>query len=167
MRAHVAFTLSEADERRFWSKVALPDGNGCMLWLASFGYGGYGKLRVQSTTVRAHRLALWIAVGPPNPADAEAAHSCRNRHCVAPDHLRWATKSENQADRLIDGTHNRGDRSGQAKLTWAKAQEIREKAAAGNPIRSIAKEYGIHHSQVSRIATGQSWITSGSREVAS
>lgn len=162
MKSYRAPLLTEADEKRFWSKVALPNERGCMLWLGNCDSGGYGVMTVSRAGVRAHRLALRIAVGPPDPPDAEAAHAprevCGNRHCVAPAHLRWATKAENQADRWADGTHNRGDRDGRAKLTWDDVREIREKAALGASNRVLGKEYGIDHSQICRIAAGRAWV---------
>ena len=151
--------LTDSDLRRFWAKVALPDENGCMLWLAGIGpTHGYARFKINDREGRASRVSLQIAVGPPPDEYAQAAHSCRNRHCVAPAHLRWATQAENQADRLSDGTHNRGERNGNALLTWEKVRDIREQAAEGVPLGRIATAYGVHCSVISKIASGKRWV---------
>ena len=79
---------------RFWSKVALPDENGCMLWLASSKSNGYGQFGIGGKNLYAHRVAyLWL-VGP-IPDELQLDHLCRNRKCVAPDHLEAVTQQEN------------------------------------------------------------------------
>lgn len=83
--------LTDKDVRRFWSKVALPTAEGCMYWLAHRHAAGYGVFRLRKKLVKASRVSLHISVGEPPFEDAQAAHSCRNKHCVAPQHLRWAT----------------------------------------------------------------------------
>jgi hypothetical protein len=45
-----------------------------------------------------------------------------------------------------------------AKLDRAKAEEIKTKFAAGGvSMRTLAKEYGVHHSAISAIIRGKSW----------
>lgn len=86
--------FTERDERRFWSKVALPDGQGCMLWLGYVQPSGYGKFRLGKDTAYAHRVSYEIANGPV-PIGLQVDHLCRVRHCVAPDHLEAVTPAEN------------------------------------------------------------------------
>lgn len=57
--------------------------------------------------MNAHRLMCVFVNGDCPPDKNEAAHSCGNRKCVNPAHLRWATYEENGADKIIHGT-NRG-----------------------------------------------------------
>ena len=78
----------------FWSKVALPDANGCMVWTASLKSNGYGQFHIEGKNLYAHRVAyLWL-VGP-IPDGLQLDHLCRNRKCVAPDHLEAVTQQEN------------------------------------------------------------------------
>lgn len=160
MRTRTPIVLSERDVRRFWMKVALPDENGCMLWMAHKHPRGYGVFRLKDFRVKAHRVSLQLAVGDPTSDNAEGAHSCRRTDCVAPAHLRWATPAENSADKLIHGTHTRGQRSGNAKLTWLQVQAIRGKATRGTPGRVLADEYGVTPEQIGRIIRGKQWIES-------
>jgi hypothetical protein len=90
--------LSERDERRFWSKVALPNEQGCMLWLDRPDGNGCGNFHLQGQTFRSHQISYWLAYGPA-PAgkviDHVKAKGCTNRHCVAPEHLEAITQAEN------------------------------------------------------------------------
>lgn len=86
-------TTSEAIERRFWSKVAIPDGDGCMIWLGG-KTNGYGRFKVDRLLARAHRVAYALRVGP-IPLGQQLDHLCRNRSCVRPDHLEAVTQQEN------------------------------------------------------------------------
>lgn len=92
--------LSEKDQARFWSKVALPNENGCMLWLAGKSHDGYGQffLLPYGRNVYAHTVSYFLAYGP-IPSGMELDHvrsaGCANRHCVAPLHLEAVTHAEN------------------------------------------------------------------------
>lgn len=152
------FNLSDSDLMRFWAKVALPDDNGCMLWTAGSSSCGYGAFKVGGKMYAAHRLSLWLAVGPPPEDRPEAAHGCRRPRCVAPDHLRWATRVENLEDRDRHGTTARGELTAAAKLTAAQVRDLRARYAQGGVSqRALAAEFGVHQAQVYRIVSGKSW----------
>lgn len=157
------YNLLDCEIRRLWARVSLPDENGCMLWLGTIGSNGYGQMassRYQShvrTTIRAHRATLHLSEGPPPDATYTAAHSCRNRHCVAPAHLRWATQSDNLSDRVADGTHLRNERHPQAKLTWEQVRAIRQRLAEGQTRRQVATEFALSKAHLRRIAVGECW----------
>jgi hypothetical protein len=159
MKSHIRRDLSEADERRFWSKVALPDENGCMLWMAQIAPNGYGRFRLRrdESPSTASRISLQISGGHPPSSHHEAAHSCRNKHCVAPAHLRWATPLENQGDKIADGTSTRGSRHPGSKLTVERVEQILERLAAGVSQSQLARDYGVSQSAVWLISKGKSW----------
>lgn len=85
--------LTERDEARFWSKVALPNREGCMLWLAGTE-GGYGRFWLAGSSRSAHRLSYERAYGP-IPDGLVLDHLCRTPICVAPLHLEAVTVREN------------------------------------------------------------------------
>lgn len=67
---------------------------------------GYHKLWVGKKSVRAHRWA-WELVNGKIPEGLVIDHLCRNRACVAIDHLRVVTQQEN----IMAGLHNIDNRS--------------------------------------------------------
>lgn len=134
----------------------LPDPGPCLLWQYSVHPDGYGMAKYAGRRMTASRAVL-IAVTGDDPADMEAAHICGNPPCVNPAHLRWATKTENAGDRLSHGTHSRGERSANAKLTADQVQDIRTRIANGDTNVAIAADYSITDSLVSRIKHRRAW----------
>ena len=138
-----------------------PDGSGCILWPGATNTG-YGVINVDGTVVRVTRVVLEHAVGPPPTPDHEAAHAphdvCGNTDCVNVAHLRWATRRENELDRITDGTSNRGERQGGSKLTARQVLEIREEHARGDMTnQEIGDRYGVTRHTVGMIGRRQSW----------
>lgn len=92
--------ITERDEARFWAKVALPDGSGCMLWLAYRDPGGYGTFSLNCLKVKAHRVSYELAYGPIPEGlviDHVRVRGCVQTGCVAPLHLEAVTDGENRS----------------------------------------------------------------------
>ena len=147
----------EGDCPRFLEENKDYAGDGCLLWPYGKNGAGYGYIWKDGGHRRAHVLMLEMTAGPRPTPEHQAAHTCGNRACVNPQHLRWATHSENQGDRLLHGTHNRGERCGTAKLTEAQVREILALLAQGILQREIGRLYGVGQAQVSRIKIGRTW----------
>ena len=157
----VVIAPTDKDLCRFWSKVSLPDKNGCMLWRAGTNKG-YGMFSVTpkgqvDVTIEAHRFVCIWAHGAPPSRPHEAAHNCPagHRHCVAPNHLAWKTPVQNAADRLRDGTDARGEKCPTAKLTEAQARQIL--ARPGERRRDLAAEFGVSRQAVNDLFWGRTW----------
>lgn len=143
---------------QFCQRAAASDTDECILWPFSIRSFGYGRLSLNGKDAAAHRFVCRLAHGDPPFDDAEAAHSCRNRHCVNPRHLRWATAKENAADKIKDGTVPKGEKNGFARLTEELVIEIRERLALNNVTTiQVAIEYGISNQLVSEIRLGNRW----------
>lgn len=107
-------------------------------------------------------IGRWICKkvhGEPPTPEHQSAHSCGNGHmmCVTPSHLSWKTPAENQADRLVHGTSNRGSRHGLSKLTEVDVSRIVRLLEAGASQQSIADRNGISQTTVSQISRGERW----------
>ena len=85
-------------EDRLWDKVDLSAGpDGCWMWLASVGGGGYGRISLGGADggwAVAHRVVYELLVGP-IPDGLVIDQLCRVRACVNPRHLEPVTHAEN------------------------------------------------------------------------
>lgn len=98
MSTAATLPVSEKTQARFWAKVALPDGNGCMLWMGAKQLNGYGRFKAEDKSVLSHRFSYELAYGPIPEGmvlDHVRTRGCVNRHCVAPAHLEAVTQREN------------------------------------------------------------------------
>lgn len=130
----------------------------CKLWPYGANGSGYGTVWMRGADRQANRVVLALASGRDEPG-LEAAHdrggrSCVSRRCVNPAHLRWATRQENQRDRALHGTSNRGERAGRSRLTEADVRRIR---GDDRPHGDIAAEHGVDRSHICRIKSGEAW----------
>lgn len=133
--------------KRFWDKVKI--GDGCWEWQANYARSGlpygtfwFGKMRYT------HRM-VWYLIHAVWPS-LDVLHSCDNPKCVRPSHLFLGTHTENMHDML------RKDRHGM-KLNVEQALTIRQRCQQGDAPKTIAKDFGIDRSMVSRIKTNSCW----------
>jgi hypothetical protein len=84
-------------EERFWEKVQKTDT--CWNWMAYTMPTGYGQFGISvGKLILAHRFA-YEAVNGSIPQDKELDHTCFNRSCVNPSHLRLASRKQNSEHR--------------------------------------------------------------------
>ncbi len=154
-------------EERFESHVDRSGGpDACHLWTASCHYHtGYGQFGISAgKTVGAHRFA-WELVHGAVPEKLHICHRCDNRKCANHVHLFAGTRQDNMDDMCSKGRQakgdvvgRRGEANGRAKLTSAQVASIAEMVTKPGISRSaVAQEFGVHRSQIDRIARGYSW----------
>lgn len=104
--------------------------------------GRYQSVNFNGETHYLHRLMAEAFI--PNPdGKPDVAHQDNNGLHNAVINLRWATEAENMADKLIHGTHERGERHHNAKLTNSQADQIRWYRVEGFHPRALAQMFGV------------------------
>ena len=156
----------------------------CWPWTAGRFTNGYGQFGIKCTPVKAHRVAWVIENEQDIPEGLIARHfRCRNKLCCNPAHICPGTHKDNADDREVDGMTARGDRNGQrvhpdrtargkphsdrmraimghgernpnAKMSDAKAEELRQLHAAGGwTFSALGRWAGISRTQARNIVT--------------
>ena len=126
------------------------DGANCLIWPFCTSSHGYAVINSKGKSVIVSRLMCSIRHGEPGDKQ-QAAHSCGNRACVNPAHLRWASQSENEFDKVAHGTHCRGERHYDVKLSDFDVLAIR--GSKGLPGAWLAKKYGVSRNYIYLIQT--------------
>jgi hypothetical protein len=139
----------------FWARINKTAD--CWFWTGAKTLEGYGMFSGRKAT----RVMMEIMEGP---SDLHVLHSCRNRDCVNPKHLRYGTDQENMLDKVQDGTQPRGSKCYQAKLTDEQVAEIRK---IGRTMRQkdLAARYGVGRAIIGAILLNQKWRSDGPRLV--
>lgn len=142
-----------------YNLYSAPDPNsGCWLWMGNITSNGYGDFKDKNRKqVLAHIASYKTFKG--DTKGLCVLHKCDIRSCVNPDHLFLGTRKENIED--MDKKGRRvppfGERNVNAKLTWIKAEAIREKLKNGQSSRSLAKEYTLNRSTVLDVKNNRTW----------
>ena len=141
----------------FLEKAIGADTDACIPWPFAKTVAGYGKITINGI-LKGVPSEVLLRSGWSKPSQRHvAAHSpevCHNPACINPRHLRWATPSENMADRILDGTANRGSRHGNAVLTETDIPAIRSDVRS--PAK-IAADFGVSEATVRDVLSGRTW----------
>lgn len=147
------------EPKAFLDQALISATDDCIKWPFGKDLNGRGTINLDGRLQYASRVVCELAYGAPATLDLEASHYCGKGHegCINPRHLRWATRTENHADKILHGTILRGSRNPLVKLQDGDVREIRKRIAAGEIQSSIAKDFGVTRHAVSAIACGKSW----------
>jgi len=104
-------------------------------------------------TKKVHQLVAAAFLGP-CPEGQEVRHKNSNPSDNRADNLTYGTRSDNERDKIANGTSNRGTGNGRAKLSPAEVLAIRNDDRGRN---EIAAEYNVSISTIYRIQTRQNW----------
>ena len=153
--------LAPGVAHRFLIDVVLAhkDGDTCVLWPYKRTPDGYAKMSsADGNSALVHRRACEARHGEPPTPLHQAAHTCGNGHkgCVNPLHLMWKTQSENMADKLIHGTHSRGEKCVNAKLKTENVLYIRRMKGVMKQ-RELAKMFGVSIHTIRNVQRRQDW----------
>lgn len=138
---------------------------GCWIWLGRKDKDGYGKVKRNGKTIRAHRLFYEHHKGK-IPRGLLVRHTCDNPPCVNPEHLLLGTQLDNERDKDSRGRrpHSpslvcrdampRGEAHHNAVLTTRKVLAIR---CSADSARTLARQYNVHPCTIHRIRSNKAW----------
>lgn len=127
----------------------------CPKWPFRCNFYGYG---VATNGEFIHRMVCELVNGPPPTPKHEAAHGCGegSAGCFGAGCLEWKTRAENEADKTIHGTHNRGERHGAARLTKEDVLKIRSLKGSVSQSK-LAARYGVAQPYICQIQSRKTW----------
>jgi hypothetical protein len=149
------------NEQYIMDRVIFDLETGCWHWKLYRNKQGYGSLSsVPSNWTgesRARRISYTIFKGK-IPEGLHLLHSCDNKSCCNPDHLRPGTNAENMQDKVDRNKQARGTRQALAVLNEVLVLEIRERYSLGGiSYAKLAKQYGVSTTAVQQIIERKTW----------
>ena len=132
--------------------------NECVPWpFPSRCEDNYGVVQYEGRLTGAHRVMCRLAHGEPPTPKHHAAHSCGRSICVNPLHLRWATASENEADKKLHGTVPHSN--GLPRLSENQVRRIKRRLTTveRGDITHLAFQFGVARKTINDIRFGKTW----------
>lgn len=154
---------------RFWSRVDIGGADACWNWVGTMHGSGYGVISGKLYGAHVGKLlshrAAWIMANGPIPDAVEAGyhgwvvmHTCDNRKCVNPAHLRLGRQADNVAD--MDKKERRitvvksGSKHARSKLT---PEQVAEILASNEEHKVLAERFGVSIGPIKCVRLGKSY----------
>jgi len=124
---------------------------------------GYLRFTLTNTSSVSRHWGCHVLVAMawhPNPDNIpEVAHLDHNRQNNAPSNLKWASRSGNHSDSVIENRYaNAGPNAGfKRTFTANEVRAIRALYAAGETPTAIATSLGLKPKQIHKIVYGERW----------
>ena len=149
-------------KNRFYSKVLLPNENGCMEWIGGMNKRKRAHFVIQykpRKSENAARYSYRLFYGA-DAGELYVCHTCDNPMCVAPDHLWLGTQKQNMQDMFNKGRRPRAkprSKNKRNKLTQNDVLKIREILKKNNQIKILANQYNVSQDTITDIKNRRSW----------
>ena len=138
---------------RFNEKYIINEDTGCWEYTGHINQSGYGVFRGNdSKWTEAHRFSFEYHKGPIKKG-LVCCHSCNNRKCCNPEHLRQDTQSNNLIDMSYQNTNPTQRLTVEDVISIKKAQE---QYYRGQNL-DLAKLYNVSPVTISSIKRGITW----------
>jgi len=135
-------------------------GDECLIYPFGRDPKGYGVVGVGGRKRKAHQWVCERLHGAAPTSKHQAAHSCGNGKagCVSGGHLRWATPTENAADRVSHGGYDfvRGHAHRRSRLVEADVLAIRRMQGAVGA-SEVARRYDVTTGAIYAIWKRETW----------
>lgn len=137
---------------RVITRTIVDEQTGCWIWQGGCGFNGYARLRrgPEGKPVLCHRIVYEHYFGAIKEG-LVVMHTCDNRRCLNPDHLRAGTQKENMQD-----MHKKG-RCTRSVLTETEVREIRRLSEHGISAHAIANSFCVSPATIYNITSGRAW----------
>jgi hypothetical protein len=151
------FEISSSLTARFWLRVQLGTESECWPWVGAHR-NGYGAIKHGRQVLSSHVVAYVLHHGPV-PAGLIITHTCDNRICCNPRHLKAGTFADNVVDmhsrRIIAAP--RGVEVANHILTPELVMRIRAFRRDGVGSAEIAKRLNVTLDSVRGVVSGRNW----------
>jgi hypothetical protein len=139
---------------KFWNKV---DKSGdCWIFTDKSQKDDYGRVNIRKQIWLAHCFAWFLVKG--FQSAHFLLHSCDNKKCVNPSHLREGTHADNAHDKVLRNRQSKGENHGRAKLHDCDIPEIdRLKYIVRMSEQEIASIYGVSRTVISHATLRYNW----------
>lgn len=152
-------------ETRLWRQVDRRGPNECWPWRSKSrvtGYGTIGRGGRDSGKLLSHRAAWEVTHGPIAVGEGHhgtvVLHTCDNRLCCNPAHLRLGTQADNVRDMDAKGRRVVVLRSGaEHHMTKINEDDVRAIRASTEPLAVIAERYGMTRAGIKTIRQRRTW----------
>ena len=139
---------------RIWARGQWDPSTGCLLLPGD----GYGMVSALGTLDRVHRVAWRLSRRRPVPPGRMVTHTCDNKPCFAPRHLRLGSAASNAREAVERGRTRRGASHWNARLTEADVAAIRAKREAQGVLhRELASEFGVAQTTIASVVRRVTW----------
>lgn len=127
----------------------------CWVWHKSIEQSGYGRIKINGRTIKAHRLSWNIHFGE-IPPGLFVCHKCDNPPCVNPEHLFLGTAKDNTQDMIEKGRKAiiNGEQVGTSKLTTTEVLNIFIDKRA---YQEISEDYKVSRGLIGNIKRKEIW----------
>ena len=133
----------------------------CMEWQGGVNKEGYAACAAYGlfSSQLLHREVFALTKrGRP----AVVMHVCDNPLCINPEHLFAGSAEANLTDKLLKGRQAQGEKNGNAKLTQAQVEAIREMRTKHlSTYKEIENKFDISRATVWRVLSKTNWRSNG------